>query len=156
MTVLAGASVSALYAAPGLGGEAHVEEQMMRAQQLRGQMGEDARHVQHLQQVARREKDVIKLNCVNDKLIQIRPQLNIADHAQLQVQSGEAGAMQEISTAAVNVHHLREAADQCIGEPLLGEESTNSVTHPPIVDPTGDLPPWGDVFEPPGYASPMN
>lgn len=154
IALLGGAGVSALYAAPGEG--AVNTEAMVRAQQLQGRMGEDARHVQHLQQLARREKDVIKLNCVNDKLVQIRPQLNIADRAQSGVLAGQSTAYQELTAAAESVHKLREAADQCIGEPGLGTESSNSYTHPPIYDPTGEYPTWGATFEPPGYASPMN
>ena len=33
------------------------------------QMREDANHVLRLQGIARKDKDVIKLNCVNDKLV---------------------------------------------------------------------------------------
>src|SRR5262245_25938536 len=51
----------------------------LRVHQLHDQVRADARHIQHLQQIARKEKDVIKLNCVNDKLVQVKPQMNIAD-----------------------------------------------------------------------------
>jgi hypothetical protein len=132
-----------------------MQEAIMKAEDLRIRMGEDAGHVMHVQQLARKEKDVIKLNCVNDKLVQIRPQLNIADRARVSISGGMIGELKEMSEAGQQIHRLREEADQCIGEPVLTEESTNSYTHPYIPDP-GGLNPWGNVFEPPAYASPMN
>ena len=155
IALVAGVGTTALYAFPNRVGDAGTDEAMVRGQQLRNEMLEDGHHVQHLQALARREKDVIKLNCVNDKLVQIRPLLNIGDRAQADIAAGQAGGMAELTNARQTVHRLREAADQCIGEPSLGNESINTYTHPPIFDPTA-TDPWGPTFEPPGYASPMN
>src|SRR5689334_13994747 len=58
-----------------------------RALLLHEQMRGDARHVMYLQQIAKKEKDVIKLNCVNDKLVQIKPQMNMADAAESEMTS---------------------------------------------------------------------
>src|SRR5436309_2659177 len=49
------------------------------------QMLTDFRHVQQLQLAARKEKDLIKLNCLNDKLVEMKPEINIAEHAQVDV-----------------------------------------------------------------------
>lgn len=159
VALVGGVGTAVLYASPttfsAAADSGDVTAALMRAQGLRDQMASDARHVQHLQQVARKEKDVIKLNCVNDKLVQIRPQLNIADRAQVELNAGQRTSLTEILQASEQIKKLREAADQCVGEPGLGDESTNSFTHPPINDPTG-TDPWGNVFEPPGYASPVN
>jgi hypothetical protein len=155
---LLGAGAAGLYAAPtGTAADASPDLQasIARAQASHEQALSDARHVQHLQQLARKEKDVIKLNCVNDKLVQIRPQLNMADRANAELNGGSQDAVNEVLKAGDAIRKLREAADQCIGEPVLGEESTNSFTHPPINDPTGTNP-WGGVFEPPAYASAVN
>lgn len=120
----------------------------------------DARHVQHLQQIARREKDVIKLNCVNDKLVQIKPELNIVDSATAEVESTTDGnrmaVFGSVTQAAENVRRLREEADQCIGEAITqGGESSNSFTAPPAPDdPTKGF--TDTPIEPPGYASPFN
>ena len=160
LVTLLGTSATLLYAAPdvviGAVGS-QLAEVMMRAQQIHDQITNDARHVQHLRQVAHNQKDVIKLNCVNDKLVQMRPQLNMADRAQGELLGGGGGtsSIQAMVQSAEIIRHLREEADQCIGEPLLGSESTNSFTHPDIYDPTGTSP-WGATFEPPVYASPMN
>lgn len=127
---------------------------------LHEQTRADSRHVQYLQQIARKEKDVIKLNCVNDKLVQIKPQMNVADAAESQLSSADAGRMavfDNIAQAAENIRRLREEADQCIGESITqgGSESSNSFTGPTAPDdPTKGF--TGNQLEPPSYASPFN
>lgn len=131
-----------------------------RVQILHDQIRADARHIQHLQQVARQEKDVIKLNCVNDKLVQAKPQMNIADSAEAELGSSRERdrmlAFESITQAAENVRRLREEADQCIGEPVTsGGDSSNSFTGPGAIDdPTRGY--GHHPIEPPGYASPFN
>lgn len=131
----------------------------LRVHQLHDQTRADARHIQHLQQVARKEKDIIKLNCVNDKLVQVKPQMNIADHGESELEAAtDASRMaifDSIAQAAENVRRLREEADQCIGEPMMqGGETSNSFTGPQAPDdPTKGFDP---EIEPPGYASPYN
>jgi hypothetical protein len=133
-----------------------------RVQILHDQIRADARHIQHLQQVARQEKDVIKLNCVNDKLVQAKPQMNIVDAKEQELDAGgdteRMAAFETILQAADSLRKLREESDQCIGEPITfsGGESSNSFTGPHAPDdPTrgfgGNHP-----IEPPAYASPFN
>jgi hypothetical protein len=132
-----------------------------RARAMREQTRADAQHIAHLQQIARREKDVIKLNCVNDKLVQVKPQMNVIDNQEGQLASAsDANRMQvfeSISQAAEGIRRLREEADQCIGEPTqAGGESSNSFTAPDAPDDptkiyTGGP---GGQLEPPAYASP--
>lgn len=138
----------------------------VRVRQLREQTRADARHIQHLQQVARKEKDIIKLNCVNDKLVQVKPQMNIADKArdELAVLDEPADAkhadrmaiFEAIAEATENVRRLREEADQCIGEPIVkGGESSNMFTGPHAPDdPTKGFD--DGPLEPPVYASPFS
>jgi len=132
----------------------------VRAHQLHEQTRADARHVQHLQQIARKEKDIIKLNCVNDKLVQLKPEMNIADAGQAQLEgsrdSERMAIFEGISQAAETIRRLREEADQCIGEPISqGSESSNSFTGPQVPDdPTKGL--TGGEIEPPGFVSPFN
>jgi len=131
-----------------------------RVHQLHEQTRADARHIQHLQQIARKEKDVIKLNCVNDKLVQVKPQMNIADQAESELESANdttrMSLFETFSQASETVRKLREEADQCIGEPVSGvSESSNSFTGPtPPDDPTKGF--TGTEIEPPGYASPFD
>jgi hypothetical protein len=132
----------------------------MRVRQFHDQTRADARHIQHLQQIARKEKDIIKLNCVNDKLVQVKPQMNIADAGEAELEGARdterMTIFEGISQAAENVRRLREEADQCIGEPIAqGSESSNSFTGPQIPDdPTKGF--GGGPIEPPVYASPFN
>jgi hypothetical protein len=147
-------------ASVGIVGTISLADLQARVRQLHDQTRADARHVQHLQLIARREKDVIKLNCVNDKLVQLKPQMNIADASEAELESAKdsdrVAIFEGISQAADNVRRLREEADQCIGEPVgTGGESSNSFTGPKEQDdPTKGL---GDTpIEPPGYASPYN
>jgi hypothetical protein len=131
-----------------------------RVHLLHEQTRADARHIQHLQLIARKEKDVIKLNCVNDKLVQVKPEMNIADSGESELEAthdtDRMAIFDGIARAAENVRRLREEADQCIGEPVTtGGESSNSFTGPHAPDdPTKgfDKP----EIEPPGYASPYN
>jgi len=130
-----------------------------RVRMLHDQTRADLRHTQYLQQIARREKNVIKLNCVNDKLVQIKPQMNVADAAESEMQMIDATraiSFETITVAAESVHRLREEADQCIGESIItGGDSSNSFTGPvPPDDPTRGM--AGNRIEPPSYASPFN
>ncbi|MEO7735871.1 MAG: hypothetical protein ABIY55_33255 [Kofleriaceae bacterium] len=145
-------------ASVGLTGSITLADLQIRVRQLHDQTRADARHVQHLQLIARKEKDVIKLNCVNDKLVQLKPQMNIGDAAEAELESAKdsdrVAIFDAVSQAADNVRRLREEADQCIGEPVgTGGESSNSFTGPKEQDdPTKGFGP--PTLEPPGYASP--
>src|ERR1043166_7565486 len=155
-----GTSGAAVTGSVGVGGSISLIEAQTRAHMLHEQTRADSRHIQHLQQIARKEKDVIKLNCVNDKLVQVKPQMNIADAAEAELESSRdsdrASIFEGISQAAENVRRLREEADQCIGEPVsAGGETSNSFTGPTMPDdPTKGF--GGGQIEPPGYASPFN
>jgi hypothetical protein len=135
-------------------------DMQLRVRQLSEQTRAHARHIQYLRQIANKEKDVIKLNCVNDKLVQVKPQMNIADHAASDLESAidaeRASLFEDVVSAAEAVRHLREEADQCIGEPVTsGGDSSNSFTGPDAPDdPTRGF--EGDDLEAPGYASPYN
>ena len=132
----------------------------VRVRTLHDQTRADARHIQHLQQIARKQKDVIKLNCVNDKLVQVKPQMNIADRGESDLEtandSNRMGLFDAVQQAADAVRRLREEADQCIGEPIqTGGDSSNSFTGPNAPDdPTKGF--TGTEIEPPGYASPFD
>lgn len=117
-----------------------------------------------LQQIARKQKDVIKLNCVNDKLLQIKQLLNIAEGASTNMheaiaQEDEDGRYHEFGKVVIaeqQVSVLSGEAESCIGEELvfLGptEVDVDEPDHPD--DPTGPEP---EVeIEDPGYASPFS
>lgn len=142
-----------------------VAEMNTSAANITVRLDDDLLQVQHLQDIAKKAKDVIKLNCVNDRLVQIKAQRNIADetHAQLmtalQKNSDDRIALYaSLNGVAENVHTLHEQAKACIGEPdLLKQESGVTVEKPEIPDdPVVLEPPLGYGIEPPGYASPWD
>jgi hypothetical protein len=120
----------------------------------------DGRHVQNLQARARKDKDVIKLNCINDKLVQLKPELNIADRLYVQLMAASDAdesrhaAYDDYAKSVEAVRQLREEADRCAGEGI-DVDSENTFTAPDMPDdPFQD--PFGTIVEPPGYASPYS
>ena len=139
-----------------------------RAAAFELQITEDAHKMNQLRDIARKEKDVVKLTCVNDRLVELKAQQNIYDQAKLQfaaqTSAGNTDAARppfdELSSTAEQIKLLRAAAETCIGVPeLYKQESDVSVTHPDFPDDPTTTDPFDDpVFEqvePPGYASPF-
>ena len=144
-------------------------EMLARAETSEAQIKADMRHVLHLQAKARQEKDVIKLNCINDKLVQLKAQVNIFDsaHGSLKAEADgatlddKASVFVEVATTADAVKTLRAEADICVGEPeLYKQESSSDVVRPIIFDDPTSGDPFNDSgggpFEAPAYASPYS
>jgi len=126
------------------------------------------KRVVELQQLARNQKDVIKLNCVNDKLLQLKQLLNIAESARTEMieaivnkdDGDRYHQFEQIVLVAEKVRVLRDEAEGCIGEELVFLGPTENDTEGPDItdDPTDDD---GLDFETdpdierPGYASPF-
>ncbi|HSN27821.1 MAG TPA: hypothetical protein VLT45_16135 [Kofleriaceae bacterium] len=139
-----------------------VAEMQARASELISRAQDAYQDVLRLKEQAKKQKDVIKLNCVNEKLIQIKGQLNVADNQNQDLQVAITRNSPDRSTAydalqvtGTAIFRLRDDAKTCIGEPeLYKQESGVTVTHPPIVDDPTAPPDYGWTVEPPGYASP--
>jgi len=128
------------------------------------QIEADAKHMAHLQAVARKAKDVVKLTCVNDKLVEVKAERNVFDQNRARfdeaiANSADAAALPytDLSRSAETIAKVRGEAEECIGVPeLYKQESDVEVTHPDFPDdPTNEDPftPDNEV-EPPAYASP--
>jgi hypothetical protein len=102
---------------------------------------------------ARNEKDIVKLNCVNEKLAQIKQILNVAEGAEIALQEavakGDAGADAEYSKIAIargKADQLGTEAAECIGQLAFVVDEKTSVE----VQQPEDLPPevrlTGDSF----------
>lgn len=115
---------------------------------------------------ARNTKDVVKLNCVNEKLTQIKGLLRISEQSDVGLQ--EAVAKKESSAAEheytkvmiarQKVDQLRAEAEECIGQLAFrtDENMTVEVEEPeglPTSDPTKP-PPTTEVVNRPPPASP--
>lgn len=144
-----------------------VGEMKVKSEGIRVKVDEDVRYVLHLKELAKKKKDVIKLNCVNDRLVELKAQQNLGDtaHAQLDAaldrgSEDRFGFYGDLERIGQQISSLREQANACIGEPeLFKQESGVLVERPEIPDdPTiNPFQPEGYVeVEPPGYASPFD
>jgi len=73
---------------------------------------------------ARREKDVVKLNCVNEKLTQMKGLVRVAEQSEVGLQEALAKGEEEnarheyakVDLASQRAQQLRADAEQCIGQ----------------------------------------
>jgi hypothetical protein len=129
-------------------------------------MGAVVKRIQTLQDQAKREKDIIRLNCVTDKLVQARVNVNIAEQSMATMQESIARNDQGEQTheftrlTIVNqkVTVLGAEAENCIGEDLsfVGATRVDVEVDPniPTYDPTQPGSPFIDITRPP-EASPI-
>jgi hypothetical protein len=129
-------------------------------------MGAVVKRIQTLQDQAKREKDIIRLNCVTDKLVQARVNVNIAEQSMATMQESIARNDQGEQTheftrlTIVNqkVTVLGAEAENCIGEDLsfVGATRVDVEVDPniPQYDPTQPGSPFVDITRPP-VASPV-
>jgi hypothetical protein len=109
---------------------------------------------------ARSEKDVLKLNCVNEKLTQIKGLLRVAEQSDIALQEAVAKGDEEsaqheyakLTIARQRAEQLRADAEQCIGQLAYVDERTvvtvevpedlpDVVTNPPTFTPVAVNPP---------------
>ena len=124
-------------------------------------MNETLGHIQTLQETARRQKDIIKLNCVTDKLVQAKVNINIAEQAMTTLQetiakNDEGGRTHEFTRLTIvnqKVLILGTEAENCIGEDLsfVGATRVDVEVDPniPVTDPTVPPTPSVDLVRPP-------
>jgi hypothetical protein len=87
---------------------------------------------------ARNEKDVVKLNCVNEKLTQVKALLRVAEQADVALRESlarRAAGEAEFSKVAITrtkVDRLRREAEECIGQLayMVDEKTTVEVEQP--------------------------
>jgi hypothetical protein len=137
-------------------------EMLAQAETMQSELEKDLKFVIHLRELTRKQQDVIKLSCVNEKYMVLKAKANIFDRTHDELKdhvsdpTASAHSFEELSSASAAAHAARLEAEACVGETELSKESTNTVDHPPFPDdPTlGD--PFRPDLEPPGYASPFN
>ena len=127
-------------------------------------MEEVARRIQTLIDEARKQKDIIRINCLTDKLVQVKANQNIADRSTQTMQDASArndrdGAFHEYTRITIvnqNVQVLGGEAEACVGEDLSYVGATRVDVDPgdvPVGDPTQPSPTSPTVDRPPS-ASP--
>ncbi len=160
-----GLGIATLYADSPLGSLSgkNSTEANSRAAEIEHQIKSDFHDIVLMQAESRRLKDVIKLNCVNDKLILVKAEMNIADAARQQVQveisvgskPDRESWFSQLVASETRIRDLRQEADACLGKFELAKESGSTYTHPDFPDDPSVIP--FDIYtEPPAYASPFN
>ena len=106
--------------------EEHVApgEREGRARRVVEQMRQLAGQVEKLSGQARSEKDIVKLNCVNEKLNQVRGLVKVSEQAEADLKEANARredeqsqhAFTKLGIAGKKVSQLRQDAEQCIGQ----------------------------------------
>ncbi len=137
------------------------KEKLAHAEDAVAQMQKTLREVLERVEDARKERDLVKLNCINEKLTQVKALLRIAEQSYIALQEAIAraatdGAEHEfakIEIARQRVVELRAEAEQCIGQlAYVVDEKTvvtvetpqglpEATTNPPITQPVVVNPP---------------
>ena len=141
------------------------------SERLIGEMKNMLERVIAVQQVARKQKDVIRLNCVNDRLLQVKKLLNIAESSRndlIEAIAADNERERYHQFSKVKISHekvtvLRDEAEACVGEELIFIGPTEVAVDKPTLpdDPTRNDPfiltgdgAVADDIERPAYASP--
>ena len=143
------------------------QEIVAQARAYRTKMDDAQRYVASLHADALKKKDVIKLNCVGDKLTQIKGHCDLADKSLTQltdpnIRLDEGGRQHEFTRMTIldqKVSGLRDEAQGCIGEDItfFGDQRVTIDIDPSIMaaDPTStDITPQVDTVPRPTEASP--
>jgi hypothetical protein len=141
-----------------------VEEMRAQAKVIIENTQTALRSLLHLKEVAKKQKDLIKLNCVNDKLVKLKAQINITENANDALQASLSSGSDErftlftdLSNDGKQVSDIENEGAACVGEiELYKQEAGLTVDHPDIPDDPTQLEPFNEDVEPPGYASPFN
>jgi hypothetical protein len=142
------------------------EEMVNQSREYTKNMNDVLKRIQVLQDQAKREKDIIRLNCVTDKVVQVRVNISIAEQSIAALQEAvtradEGERTHEFTRLTIvnqKVQVLGAEAENCIGEDLsfVGATKVDVEIDPniPQYDPTQPPAPGIDI-ERPGEASPL-
>lgn len=142
------------------------DEMIAQGKQYIAGMNEVLKRTQGLQEEAKRQKDIIRLNCVTDKVVQVRANMNIADQSMASLQEAitradEGERTHEFTRLTIlnqKVTVLGAESENCIGEDLsfVGATRVDVEIDPniPQYDPTQPPAPGIDIIRP-AEASPI-
>jgi hypothetical protein len=143
------------------------QDMVTNANDYRKRMNEVLVRIQGLVEQARKQKDIIKINCLTDKLVQAKANLNIADRSFTTMQEAIARADEgayfheytRITIVNQNVQVLSSEAEACVGEDLSYVGATRvdvDITGVPPGDPTQPGAPGGEPVRPPDVNPPAS
>lgn len=121
----------------------------------------DLGRVQALRDGASRQKDILKLNCVNDKLVQAKAQANVFETAHGNLIESAAKEDQHstlylsIKVTTENVRTLRDEAEACSGEEIdfVGDAQVDVDIEGGVADDVNDATPGSPDLDIPTVAS---
>jgi hypothetical protein len=136
-------------------------EKVKHSSESLGRMRQSLKDVLKMLEDARNTKDILKLNCVNEKLTQIKGLLRISEQADVSLQESLAKsdskvALQELTKVGIaseKVQDLEAQARQCLGQLAYRSDenmvvevdephlTSDDVTNPPPPPPTVTRPP---------------
>ncbi len=137
------------------------QEKMERSTEYLKQMRQGLKAVLSKLEEARASKDVVKLNCVNEKLTNIKGLLRISEQADIALQEAVAKKEEQaseheytkVTIARSKVEQLRAEAEQCVGMLAFETGPTEVIVEVPVdlpqTDPTLNPPPGPVVTRPP-------
>ncbi len=138
------------------------------AKNFKAEISEFAKRLRELRKQAEREKDVIKLDCVNAQLLALKSRARAADEAafDLGALDGDKAAKAEADHAYRKLYLSHqgalaayEMAEQCVGDELslVGDTTTQQTGGPDVVDdPTDQDPGAAGGFDPINPEGPPN
>jgi hypothetical protein len=102
------------------------QDMIAQSREYRAKAAEVLQRIEGQQDQAKKEKDIIRLNCLTDKLVQAKVNINIADTAIVSLEDAvrrrDEGASLYEYTRVTIVHQkaqvLENEAQQCVGEDL--------------------------------------
>jgi len=147
-------SATAAFAAPDQGpgdqpaaSSLSAPETLAQAKDYQTKMQDNLRTIVQLQDVAKKQKDIIKLNCVNDKLVQVKGHLAVGDQAlaslnEAVAKNDDGGRQQEYTKVTIlfqKVLLLTTEAKNCVGEDLSYVGATSVTEEVPPYIPHQDV-----------------
>jgi hypothetical protein len=133
-------------------------EMLTAAKEYFANMDATMKRIQQLQEQSKRQKDIIRLNCVNDKLMQSKVDLTIAQQSMGALQESiaradEGGRAHEFTRLTIvnqKVLVLGTEAENCIGEDLSFVGATRvDVEIDPSLPKIDETLPTTPIYDPP-------
>ena len=143
------------------------QETLTQAKDYVAKMQDGMRRIVQLQEMAKKQKDIIKLNCANDKLLQVKGHMAVTDQAMSNlnesIAKGDDDARKHEFTRVTILYQkvlvLGTEAENCIGEDLsyVGATTVTVEIDPsiPVTDVTAFDFPAVDTSRPPVLSAPL-
>jgi hypothetical protein len=141
------------------------QDMLNNAAEYQKRISEAGARIQNLVEQARKQKDIIRFNCLADKLVQVRANMNVSEKALSSLQEAlgrqdENTAFHEYTRLTIvnqNVQVLANEAEACVGEDMSYVGATRvdvNVEGVPPGDPTQPVQPRIPTILRPPKASP--